>query len=119
MPKKQENKNQSCGKPVGRPENLLPFSTGYDPRRNVTGENRKLPIYNEIMAKVLGEQGQDGITEAEKVVRRTLISAKAGNTRAAELIIEWAYGKITQRVELSGDITLNKVEFTRSADKDK
>lgn len=107
---------KSSGKPVGRPENLKPFKKGIDERRNTTGLNKKAPKLEDVIDTVLGEVNSKGESVPEVILRRLVVSAKNGSIKAAELILDRAYGKAKQSVEHSGEVTLNKVEFIKSGD---
>jgi hypothetical protein len=85
---------------------------------NPNGRPKKLPKLEEVIENVLGEVNSKGESVPEVILRRLIVSAKNGSIKAAELILDRAYGKVKQGVELSGDITLNKVEFVKGGDKD-
>ena len=64
----------------------------------------KLPDLKELLAKVLGntEQGKSG---AEAILKAMEARAKRGDVRAAELLLDRAYGKPKQDIEMSANMT--------------
>lgn len=64
----------------------------------------KLPDLKELLAKVLGntEQGRSG---AEAILKAMEARAKRGDVRAAELLLDRAYGKPKQDIEMSANMT--------------
>lgn len=68
------------------------------------------------MADVLGQQDEDGVTAAQKIIA-ALYSKATGNdkdsVRAAEVLLKRAYGEAKQSVELSGPNggPINTVKF--------
>jgi hypothetical protein len=59
----------------------------------------KLPELHKILADVLGKEGKDGMTAAEEILQALHAKAKKGDTRAAELLLDRAYGKPKQTVD--------------------
>jgi hypothetical protein len=78
------------------PENLKPFIKGQS--GNLNGRPHKLPAINEVLAKVLNEAGSNGLTRAENIIRKMTIKAET-DIRAAEMILDRAYGRPRQQVE--------------------
>lgn len=68
---------------------------------NPAGRPRKLPELDKLLADVLGEE-KDGITAADAILRKLRQLAAQGNLRAAEILLDRAYGKPKQSHELSG-----------------
>lgn len=68
---------------------------------NPAGRPKKLPGLDKLLADVLGEE-KDGMTAADAILRKLRQMATQGNLRAAEILLDRAYGKPTQRQELSG-----------------
>jgi hypothetical protein len=83
---------------------------------NPNGRPKKVPKLEDVIDKVLGEENSKGESVPEVILRRLVTSAKNGSIKAAELILDRAYGKAKQNIELGGEITLNKVEFIKSGD---
>jgi hypothetical protein len=79
------------------PQNLKPFRKG-DPRINREGRPQKLPAIDELLAKVLNEAGSNGLTRAEIILRKMAIKAET-DIRAAEMILDRAYGRPRQQIE--------------------
>ncbi len=75
----------------GAPENLKPFRKGNDPRRNLKGRPQ-LPDIKEALAKIL-EGDEDGMTALEEILRALIKKAKKGDVRAAQELLDRAYGK--------------------------
>jgi len=84
------------------PQHLKPFKPGADKRRNLKGRP-KLPDIREALAKVLAEE-KDGITALEATLRALRAKATKGDVRAAEALLDRAFGKAVQRTDVtSGD----------------
>jgi alkylation response protein AidB-like acyl-CoA dehydrogenase len=63
----------------------------------------KLPDIREALAKVLAEE-KDGITALEATLRALRAKATKGDVRAAEALLDRAFGKAVQRTDVtSGD----------------
>jgi hypothetical protein len=80
-------------------ENLKPFKKGES--GNPNGRPRKLPQLDELLADILGED-KDGITAAEAILKALRAKAAKGDIRAAEVLLDRAYGKPKQTTELTG-----------------
>lgn len=88
-----------------------PFRKG-DPRINRKGAPPKLPDLDELLKEVLGERVKN--KEALKVILIALRKkAMAGDVRAAELLLDRAFGKIKQQTEHSGAIALQPITGIR------
>jgi hypothetical protein len=68
---------------------------------NPNGRPKKLPQLNELLAEILGEE-KDGITAAEAILKALRAKAAKGDIRAAEVLLDRAYGKPKQTTELTG-----------------
>jgi hypothetical protein len=68
---------------------------------NPNGRPKKLPHLNELLADILGED-KDGITAAEAILKALRAKAAKGDIRAAEVLLDRAYGKPKQTTELTG-----------------
>jgi hypothetical protein len=84
-----------------------PFKKG-DPRINRKGAPPKLPGLDELLADILGEQVQDK-TAIQWILLALRKKAVAGDVRAAELLLDRAYGKLKQATEHSGAIALQPI----------
>jgi hypothetical protein len=80
-------------------QNLKPFPKGNN--ANPNGRPKKLPHLNELLADILGED-KDGITAAEAILKALRAKAAKGDIRAAEVLLDRAYGKPKQTTELTG-----------------
>lgn len=72
---------------------------------NGGGRPKKLPEIDKLLADVLGEE-KDGVTAADAILRKLRAMAASGNIRAAEILLDRAYGKAKQAVEHSGSLNL-------------
>lgn len=85
---------------------------------NGGGRPPKLPELHVLLANVLGKEGKDGQTAAEEILNALHAKAKKGDTRAAELLLDRAYGKPKQ----TNETTLKTTEplvIIRTVEKDK
>ena len=87
------------------PNKATQFSKDYQPEKN--GRKPKLPKLDELLADVLGED-KDGIEAAKAILMALRAKATKGDVRAAEVLLDRAYGKSKQTVDLnhSGGINL-------------
>jgi hypothetical protein len=65
---------------------------------NPNGRPRKLPELDKLLAEVLGEE-KDGITAGEAILKAIRARAAKGDVRAAELLLDRAYGKPKQSID--------------------
>jgi hypothetical protein len=65
---------------------------------NPNGRPRKLPELDKLLAEVLGEE-KDGITAGEAILKAIRAKAAKGDVRAAELLLDRAYGKPKQSID--------------------
>jgi hypothetical protein len=70
---------------------------------NPNGRPKKIPELDKLLADVLGEE-KDGIEAAKAILMALRAKATKGDVRAAEVLLERAYGKIKQDVNLSGSL---------------
>jgi len=63
----------------------------------------KLPDIKELLAKVLGSV-KKGETGAEAILKAMELRAMKGDVRAAELLLDRAYGKPKQDIEMAASI---------------
>lgn len=93
------------GKANIRPEDGKPFKKN-DPRINREGRPKKLPELDTLLAEILSDE-KDGKTAAEVILMTLRVKAIKGDIRAAELLLNRAYGKAKEYIEhsISEDIT--------------
>lgn len=68
-----------------------------DPRINRKGQPRKLPSLEKIIASVIGydpDKEDESDAAATEIIEALYKSAKKGNVRAAELLLDRAFGKV-------------------------
>jgi hypothetical protein len=102
--------------PKGIPPEHTKFKKGES--GNPSGRPPKLPELHVLLANVLGKEGKDGLTAAEEILNALHARAKKGDTRAAELLLDRAYGKPKQ----TNETTLKTTEplvIIRTVEKDK
>jgi hypothetical protein len=89
-------------------QNLKPFKKGKDERRNETGRPKKLPPIKELIEKTLGEE-KNGISGVDAIFKVLLSKAVKGDLKASQMLLDYYYGKATQKTEIVGEIqTTNK-----------
>jgi hypothetical protein len=67
---------------------------------NPNGRPRKLPELDKLLADVLGEE-KDGIDAAKAILMALRSKATKGDVRAAEILLDRAYGKAKQSMDVS------------------
>jgi len=82
-----------------------PF-TKNDPRINKNGRPPKLPHLEALLANVLGEE-KDGKTAAEAILMALRLKATKGDVRAAEVLLDRAFGKVKQDIGLDGNVNMH------------
>lgn len=100
MPRKATNPNHM--------KNLKPFKKGPDPRRNLKGSPPKLPQLDVLLAEVLGEEDEKGVTGAKRILLALQAKAEKGDKGCAELLMDRGFGKVKQPIEQSGEIAVNQ-----------
>jgi hypothetical protein len=83
--------------PKGIPPEHSKFKKGES--GNPNGRPKKLPEISVLLANVLGKENKDGLTAAEEILQALHARAKKGDTRAAEVLLDRAYGKPKQTSE--------------------
>lgn len=76
---------------------------------NPKGRPKKAPGLDQILADVLSEV-KGGKNTAEKIISRLALQAVKGNIRAAEVLLERAYGKVKQQIEVDEVTTIIDVK---------
>jgi len=72
---------------------------------NPKGRPPKLPHLDKLLDEVLGEE-KDGVTAAKVILQALRLKATKGDVRAAEVLLDRAYGKAKQAIENSGETTI-------------
>lgn len=67
---------------------------------NPNGRPRKLPALDALIEKVLGDE-KEGVTAAEAILMKLRQQAATGNIKAAEILLDRAFGKAKQAHEIS------------------
>lgn len=80
--------------------NLKPFKKGRS--GNPRGRPKKLPELDKLLADVLGEE-KDGLTAAEAILKAIRSKAFRGDVRAAEVLLDRAWGKAKQSIDHTTD----------------
>lgn len=76
--------------------NNKPFKKGQS--GNPKGRPKKIPELDKLLADVLGEE-KNGLTAAEAILKALLSKAAKGDVRAAEVLLDRAYGKSKQSID--------------------
>lgn len=76
-----------------------PFPKGVS--GNPKGRPKKLPQIDLLLADVLGEENSDGIEAAKIILMALRKKAAQGDVRAAELLLDRAYGKAKQQMDVT------------------
>jgi hypothetical protein len=87
--------------PSGRKDiykDAKPFKKGQS--GNPNGRPKKIPELDKLLADVLGEE-KDGLTAAEAILMKLRQMAASGNIRAAEVLLDRAYGKAKQSMDVT------------------
>lgn len=86
-----------------KPENVIPHKWKKGQSGNPKGRP-KLPDIRELLAKVLGDE-KDGKSAAEAILAALRAKAARGDVRAAELLLDRAYGKAKMDIDIEGSLT--------------
>lgn len=79
------------GKTGGKISPATEFKPGQS--GNPNGRPKKLPELDKLLADLLGEPSDDGLTAADSILKAMYKRALKGDTKAAELLLNRAYGK--------------------------
>ena len=90
-------------------KNLRPIKKGEI--RNPKGPTPKLPALDVLMAEILGEE-KNGMTAAQSILAALRAKAAKGDIRAAEVLLDRAYGKAKQDINFRGNINLSEKKIT-------
>ena len=89
-----------------RSPNLRPWRPGQS--GNPKGRP-PMPDLRAVLQDALGRPRKDGRTELAAVVEALLTRAQAGDVRAAELLLERAFGRTPQRADVAVDLAARVV----------
>ncbi len=84
-----------------------PFTKG-DPRINRKGRPKKLPELDVFLADILGEE-KAGVTAAPAILNALRKKAASGDVRAIEVMLDRAYGKSRQFLDISAEVNTIKI----------
>jgi len=98
-----------------KPENIEPHKFKKGQTGNPNGRPRKLPELDKLLADVLGEE-KDGITAGEAILKALRAKATKGDVRAAEVLLDRAYGKAKQTMDTNVNMLEPLVIVTRAED---
>jgi len=87
-----------------KPENVIPHKWKKGVSGNPAGRPKKLPELRQLLANVLGDE-KDGKTAAEAILMALRAKAAKGDVRAAELLLDRAYGKVKQDIDFEGSLS--------------
>jgi hypothetical protein len=96
-----------------KPENIEPHKFKKGQSGNPNGRPKKIPELDKLLADVLGEE-KDGVTAAEAILKALRLKATKGDVRAAEVLLDRAYGKSKETVSTNVSFTSNPDEFIDS-----
>jgi hypothetical protein len=88
----------------GNPQNLSKYQWKKGQSGNPKGRPKKLPDLKELLISVLGDT-KEGKTAMEAVLLSIRAKALKGDTRAAELLLDRAYGKPKQETDIMTTFT--------------
>lgn len=69
---------------------------------NPNGRPRKIPQLDTLLAETLGKENAAGVPDAQKIITALFKRASKGDVRAAEVLLDRAYGKPKQVTEEIG-----------------
>ena len=96
----------------GQPPEHTKFKKGQT--GNPNGRPKKLPSIDFLMAEVMGQE-KDGITAAQAILSMLRSKAAKGDIKAAQLLLDRAYGKAKQQIDVTSQdekITVPTIIFT-------
>ena len=78
------------------PDGSTPFKPGQS--GNPSGRPKKLPKIDDLLQDILGSE-EDSSSEAHAILKSLVTQAKKGNVKAAEILLDRAYGKAKQSID--------------------
>lgn len=104
-------------KKADRKNNLTPFVKGQS--GNPNGRPKKLPALDLIMTNVMGDE-KNGISAAEAIIMKLRDMATKGDIKAAQVLLDRAYGKAKQDIDITTQgekVTVPTIIFTKDGNK--
>lgn len=97
------------------PPGAKPFVKGQS--GNPKGKPRKIPELNKLLAEVLGDE-KEGITAAQAILSALRSKAIKGDVRAAEVLLDRAYGKSKETLDVTtnGESMNQKYDLSKLSD---
>ncbi len=86
--------------------NLKPFKKGYDKRRNLEGRPKDISDLRSLLMDIASKEN-NGQTVMEAIIVSIANQAMKGNLKAGQIIMDYLYGKPTQKTEIVGQIETN------------
>lgn len=81
--------------------NLKPFPPGN--KANPNGRPKKLPELDTLITEILGSP-EDKKSGAYAILEAMLKKAKRGDVKAADLLLNRAYGKVADKLDVKADV---------------
>jgi hypothetical protein len=81
-----------------KPENIEPHKFKKGQTGNPNGRPKKLPELGKLMADILGDE-KNGLSTAERILKAIEAKALKGDIKAAEVLLDRAYGKPKQTTD--------------------
>lgn len=123
---KKRRKSTTAEGYANRIKHLKPFKKGFDPRRNIKGAPKKLPLLKELMKEMLGADSDTPINESPiaKVIQAlidetTNKSKGAQRANAAKELLDRAFGKVKAAEDEKSDQPIVWNETKTYSDKKK
>lgn len=123
---KKRRKSTTAEGYANRVKHLKPFKKGFDPRRNIKGAPKKLPLLKELMKEMLGADSDTPINESPiaKVIQAlidetTNKSKGAQRANAAKELLDRAFGKVKAAEDEKSDQPIIWNETKMYSDKKK
>jgi hypothetical protein len=86
---------------ANNPHNLVPFPKGTS--GNLKGRPKKMPGVDQLLAEVITEN------DRRCILKRLVLSAKRGNLKSIEILLDRLYGKAKQSTEISGAVQIQAI----------
>jgi hypothetical protein len=92
-------KNSEEAKAIGKSTQWVKGQSG-----NPNGKPKKLPQLDCLLADILSEE-KDGIEAAKAILMALRAKATKGDVKAAEMLLDRAYGKTRQNINIDGSMS--------------